>query len=53
MSNKNSFQEKAAKTLKKAQSLSEVQKLIIAIIGTVLIASLIFFSVSLLNNLIR
>jgi len=53
MSNKISFQEKATKTLKKAQSLSEWQKLTIAIIGTILIASVIFFGVVMLNNLIR
>lgn len=50
---KNSFQDQAAKTLKKAQNLSEGQKLTIAIIGTIVIASIIFFGVALLNNLIR
>ena len=53
MFDKNSFQKAAAKTLKKAQSLSEGQKLTIAILGTIIIASLIFFAVVLLNNLIR
>jgi uncharacterized membrane protein len=48
----NTNNEKSKKFIKKLQNMSETQKLILAILGTVLLIAVIYLVVGFLNNLI-